>query len=157
MITTSLVLALNETLTWTNGLTFGKSKVEICVNVQGTIPDIVPTIESGHIFKLGTKYAETFGVSVLDENGKSRTVVMGSYGIGVERAMATIVETHFDDKGIIWPLAVAPFEVVVTIVQPKDEENVRIGEHIYESLLNLGVEVLLDDRDARPRGEICGC
>ena len=112
--------------------------------------EIVPTIESGHIFKLGTKYAETFGVSVLDENGKSRTVVMGSYGIGVERAMATIVETHFDDKGIIWPLAVAPFEVVVTIVQPKDEENVRIGEHIYESLLNLGVEVLLDDRDARP-------
>jgi len=112
--------------------------------------EIVPTIESGHIFKLGTKYAETFGVSVLDESGKSRTVVMGSYGIGVERAMATIVETHFDDKGIIWPLAVAPFEVVVTIVQPKDEENVRIGEHIYESLLNLVVEVILDDRDARP-------
>ena len=112
--------------------------------------DIVPTIESGHIFKLGTKYAETFGVNVLDENGKSRTVVMGSYGIGVERAMATIVETHFDDKGIVWPLAVAPFEVIVTIVQPKDEENVRIGEQIYDSLLNLGIEVLLDDRDARP-------
>ena len=112
--------------------------------------DIVPTIESGHIFKLGTKYAETFGVSVLDENGKNRTVVMGSYGIGVERALATIVETHFDEKGIIWPLAVAPFQVIITIVQPKNEENVRIGEEIYASLLNLGVEALLDDRDARP-------
>ena len=122
---------------------------DLCLTCMEPL-DIVPTIESGHIFKLGTKYAETFGVNVLDENGKSRTVVMGSYGIGVERAMATIVETHFDDKGIIWPLAVAPFEVIVTIVQPKDEENVRIGEQIYDSLLNLGIEVLLDDRDARP-------
>ena len=122
---------------------------DLCLTCMEPL-DIVPTIESGHIFKLGTKYAETFGVSVLDENGKSRTVVMGSYGIGVERAMATIVETHFDDKGIVWPLAVAPFEVIVTIVQPKDEENVRIGEQIYESLVNLGIEVLLDDRDARP-------
>ena len=112
--------------------------------------DIVPTIESGHIFKLGTKYAETFGVSVLDENGKSRTVVMGSYGIGVERAMATIVETHHDDNGIVWPLAVAPFQVVVTIIQPKDEENLRIGEEIYETLSHRGVEVLFDDRDVRP-------
>ncbi len=122
---------------------------DLCLTCMEPL-DIVPTIESGHIFKLGTKYAETFGVNVLDENGKSRTVVMGSYGIGVERAMATIVETHFDDKGIVWPLAVAPFEVIVTIVQPKDEENVRIGEQIYDSLLNLGIEVLLDDRDARP-------
>ena len=81
---------------------------DLCLTCMEPL-DIVPTIESGHIFKLGTKYAETFGVSVLDENGKSRTVVMGSYGIGVERAMATIVETHFDDKGIVWPLAVAPF------------------------------------------------
>ena len=122
---------------------------DLCLTCMEPL-DIVPTIESGHIFKLGTKYAETFGVNVLDENGKSRTLVMGSYGIGVERAMATIVETHFDDKGIVWPLAVAPFEVIVTIVQPKDEENVRIGEQIYDSLLNLGIEVLLDDRDARP-------
>ena len=122
---------------------------DLCLTCMEPL-EIVPTIESGHIFKLGTKYAETFGVNVLDENGKSRTVVMGSYGIGVERAMATIVETHFDDKGIVWPLAVAPFEVIVTIVQPKDEENVRIGEQIYDSLLNLGIEVLLDDRDARP-------
>ncbi len=112
--------------------------------------DIVSTIESGHIYKLGTKYAEAFGVSVLDEQGKSRIVVMGSYGIGVERAMATIVETHFDEKGIVWPLAVAPFQVVITVVQPKDAENVRIGEEIYESLLSREVEALLDDRDARP-------
>ena len=119
-------------------------------SVCGERLDIVSTIESGHIFKLGTKYAETFGVNVLDENGKSRSVVMGSYGIGVERAMATIVETHHDDKGIVWPLAVAPFQVVVTIVQPKDAENMQIGVDIYDSLLELGVEVLLDDRDVRP-------
>ena len=112
--------------------------------------DIVSTIESGHIFKLGTKYAEIFGVNVLDEHGKSRTVVMGSYGIGVERTMATIVETHFDEKGIIWPLAVAPFQVVITVIQPKDEENARISEEIYESLVERGVEALLDDRDVRP-------
>ena len=120
-----------------------------CSKCSGVL-DIVPTIESGHIFKLGTKYAETFGVSVLDEHGKSRIVVMGSYGIGVERAMATIVETHFDEKGIVWPITVAPFQVVITVVQPKDEENVRIGEEIYESLVSRGVEALLDDRDARP-------
>ncbi len=116
----------------------------------GDLLKIVTTIESGHIFKLGTKYAETFGANVLDENGKSRTVLMGSYGIGVERAIATIVETHHDEKGIIWPIAVAPFQVVITIVQTKDEESVRVGEEIYESLSKEGIDVLLDDRDARP-------
>ena len=75
---------------------------------------------------------------------------MGSYGIGVERAIATIVATHNDEKGIIWPITVAPFQVVITIVQTKDEESVRIGEEIYESLSEEGIEVLLDDRDARP-------
>jgi len=116
----------------------------------GDLLNIVKTIESGHIFKIGIKYAETFGANVLDENGKSRTVFMGSYGIGVERAIATIVETHHDEKGIIWPVAVAPFQVVITIVQTKDEESVSVAEKIYESLSKQGIDVLLDDRDARP-------
>ncbi len=74
---------------------------------------------------------------------------MGSYGIGIERAMATIVETHHDDKGIVWPVSIAPFHVVITVVQVKDEESMQVAESIYENLLAVGVEVLLDDRDAR--------
>ncbi len=111
---------------------------------------IVPTIEAGHIFKLGRQYAETFGVSVLDENGKAQTVIMGSYGIGIDRAIATVVETHHDDKGIIWPVSIAPFEVVITIVQMKDEASVAAATQIYDELTEAGVDVLLDDRDARP-------
>lgn len=121
---------------------------EACVSCGGSL-DLVSTIESGHIFKLGSKYAEVFGVKVLDDNGVSRPLVMGSYGIGIERAMATIVETHHDDKGIVWPISVAPFQVVITVVQVKDEESMQVAESIYENLLNAGIEVLLDDRDAR--------
>ncbi len=116
----------------------------------GTPLDIVATIESGHIFKLGRKYAETFGINVLDENGKAQTVIMGSYGIGIERAMATIVETHHDDNGIIWPVSVAPFEVVVTVVQAKDDASAAAAEAIYDELKAAGIDVLIDDRPARP-------
>ncbi len=121
---------------------------EACMSCGGNL-DLVSTIESGHIFKLGSKYAEVFGAKVLDENGVSKPLIMGSYGIGIERAMATIVETHHDDKGIVWPVSVAPFHVVITVVQVKDEESMQVAESIYENLLNAGVEVLLDDRDAR--------
>ena len=76
-------------------------------------------------------------------------LVMGSYGIGIERAMATIVETHHDENGIIWPLSVAPFHVVITVVQMKDEASVEVAEALYGELIESGVEVLLDDRDAR--------
>ncbi|HJM28917.1 MAG: proline--tRNA ligase [Acidimicrobiales bacterium] len=122
---------------------------EACVSCGGEL-DLVSTIESGHIFKLGSKYAEVFGAKVLDENGVNKPLVMGSYGIGIERAMATIVETHHDDKGIVWPVSVAPFHVVITVVQVKDDESMRIAEEIYGSLTGTGIEVLLDDRDARP-------
>ena len=121
---------------------------ELCANCGATLSK-VPTIESGHIFKLGTKYAETFGAKVLDANGKTTPVVMGSYGIGIERAMATIVETHHDGNGIIWPMSVAPFHVVITVVQMKDDQSVEVAETIYEELISNGVEVLLDDRDSR--------
>ena len=121
---------------------------ELCANCGATLSK-VPTIESGHIFKLGTKYAETFGAQVLDANGKTTPVVMGSYGIGIERAMATIVETHHDGNGIIWPMSVAPFHVVITVVQMKDDQSVEVAETIYEELISNGVEVLLDDRDSR--------
>ncbi|MEM9521690.1 MAG: proline--tRNA ligase [Actinomycetota bacterium] len=111
--------------------------------------DITRCIEAGHIFKLGTKYSEAMGAAVLDPDGTQHPIVMGSYGIGVERAIATIVETHHDDNGIIWPTAVAPFEAVITVVSLKDEASVAGAEALYADLKARGIDVLLDDRDAR--------
>jgi len=108
------------------------------------------TIEIGHIFKLGTRYSETMDATVLDENGKARPIVMGSYGIGVGRAMAAVVEAHHDEKGIAWPVTVAPFEVVVTVLNPKDVETSEAGGQLHDALRDAGVDVILDDRDERP-------
>ena len=108
------------------------------------------TIEVGHIFKLGTRYSEALGASVLDEHGESQTIIMGSYGIGIERTMAAVVERRNDAAGIVWPLSVAPFEVVVTVVNPKDVSTSDAGNAIYDALRTEGIEVLLDDRDERP-------
>jgi prolyl-tRNA synthetase len=107
-------------------------------------------IEVGHIFKLGTKYSEAFGATVQDEAGESRPIIMGSYGIGVERAMAAVVESSHDDGGIIWPVSVAPYEVVITVVRPDDDPTMAAAEGLYEELTAEGIEVLLDDRDERP-------
>ncbi len=111
---------------------------------------VTKTIEVGHIFKLGTKYSEVLGARVLDAEGVMRSLVMGSYGIGVERAMAAVVERHSDAAGIAWPVSVAPFEAVVTVLNPKDVETAEIGAQLYEKLVSEKVEVLLDDRDERP-------
>jgi len=107
-------------------------------------------IEVGHIFKLGTQYSEAFGVYVQDEGGKSHPIIMGSYGIGVERAMAAVVEASHDEHGIIWPVSVAPYEVVVTVVRPDDAATMAKAEELYEALQEAGVEVLFDDRPERP-------
>ncbi|MDH3471351.1 MAG: proline--tRNA ligase [Acidimicrobiia bacterium] len=107
-------------------------------------------IEAGHIFKLGRKFAESIGVSVLDEEGKSQVVTMGSYGIGLERAMAAVVEVNHDDKGIIWPVTVAPYEVVITVLSVDQEGPLAAGEHLYQELRSAGVDVILDDRAERP-------
>ena len=107
-------------------------------------------IEVGHIFKLGTKYSETFGVYVQDENGDSHPIIMGSYGIGVERGMAAVVETFHDDKGIIWPVSVAPYEVVITVVRADDEATLTAAETLSSALEAAGIEVLIDDREERP-------
>ncbi len=112
--------------------------------------EVFPAIEVGHIFKLGTFYAEPLGVTVLDENGTSVPVVMGSYGIGVERNMAAAVEANHDGAGIVWPMAIAPYHVVVTVVRPDDDATMSVAETIYADLTAAGVEVLLDDRDERP-------
>ncbi|TJX13236.1 proline--tRNA ligase [Tissierella creatinini] len=106
-------------------------------------------IEVGNIFQLGTKYSESIGARFLDENGKEKFFVMGSYGIGVTRSVAAIVEQYHDDKGIIWPLVVAPYQIIITIVNTKNEEQLALGDKLYNELLGLGYEVLLDDRNER--------
>ncbi len=108
------------------------------------------TIEVGHIFKLGTKYSEAMGASVQDEKGVSVPLVMGSYGIGLERNMAAVVEANHDEKGICWPVNVAPYEVVVTVIKPKDVDCHEAGERLYEKLSEAGIDVIIDDRDERP-------
>ncbi len=115
----------------------------------GTALEIIPAIEAGHIFKLGRQYAEAFGVTVLDAESAAQTVIMGSYGIGIDRAVATIIETHHDDAGIVWPVSVAPFEAVITVVSLRDEASVAAAERLYGELRAAGIDVLLDDRDAR--------
>jgi len=108
------------------------------------------TIEVGHIFKLGTKYSDALDVAVLDEQGASRPLVMGSYGIGIGRALAAVAEVHHDANGLAWPVNAAPWEVVVTVVNPKDVETAEAGGRIHDGLRDAGIEVLLDDRDERP-------
>ena len=107
-------------------------------------------IEVGHVFKLGTKYSEAMQASVLDDQGQERTLVMGCYGIGMGRTAAAAIEQNNDDFGIIWPISIAPFQVIVTILNPNDQAVLEAGESIYEQLLEQGIEVLLDDRDERP-------
>ena len=106
-------------------------------------------IEVGHIFKLGTKYSESMGAYYKDENMKDQLVVMGCYGIGVSRTLAAVVEQHHDKDGIIWPVSVAPYHVIITLVNSADEAQKSLAEDIYKELLSSGVETLLDDRDER--------
>lgn len=110
--------------------------------------EIVRCVETGHIFKLGTGYSEKFGVMITDAEGRQRPVVMGSYGIGVGRNMATVAETHHDERGIIWPVSIAPYEVVLTPVG-SDDATMAAAEELYQGLLARGIDALLDDRDAR--------
>jgi prolyl-tRNA synthetase len=107
-------------------------------------------IEVGHVFKLGTKYSEAMKATVLDDQGKDRTLIMGCYGIGIGRTAAASIEQNHDENGIVWPMPLAPFQVIVTMLNPNDEAVFAAGENLYQELLEQGIEVLLDDRDERP-------
>ena len=107
-------------------------------------------IEVGQVFKLGTKYSEAMHAFYVDENQKEQPIVMGCYGIGVTRTLAAIVEQHHDDNGIIWPVSVAPYHVVVTVMKPGDEVQDKVAADIEEQLEKAGVEVVVDDRKERP-------
>ena len=122
---------------------------EPCIDCGGPLT-ITRCIEAGHIFKLGRRYAEAMGTTVLDSEGQSRTLTMGSYGIGVERAMAAVAETHHDENGLIWPMSIAPYEVVITLLKTDHTDSVDLAENIYKALTEAGIDVLLDDREERP-------
>ncbi|MDO5535659.1 MAG: His/Gly/Thr/Pro-type tRNA ligase C-terminal domain-containing protein, partial [Propionibacteriaceae bacterium] len=106
-------------------------------------------IEMGHIFQLGRKYAEALGLKVLDPNGKLVTVTMGSYGVGVSRAVAAVAEATCDDKGLAWPRQLAPFDVHI-VATGKDEAALAFANRLAHELDEAGVSVLLDDRKASP-------
>jgi prolyl-tRNA synthetase len=120
---------------------------EGCPRCDGAL-DVFKALEVGHIFKLGTKYSESMKATVLDADGKAVPIVMGSYGIGVERIMAAAIELHHDENGVIWPLSIAPFHATVLTLGPEPELK-QAAEELVEALSRAGVEVLYDDRDER--------
>ncbi len=124
-------------------------KGDPCPRCEGTLEGW-RGIEVGHVFKLGTKYSKALGANVLDDHGKDRPLFMGCYGIGVGRTAAAAIEQNHDENGIIWPMPIAPFQVLITLVNPNDQMVRDAGEDLHEQLQNLGIEVLLDDRDERP-------
>jgi prolyl-tRNA synthetase len=122
---------------------------EGCPKCESGTLQVFKALEIGHIFKLGTKYSVSMGATVLNQDGKEVPIVMGSYGIGVERIMASAIELHHDDDGIIWPKSIAPFDVIVTVTNMKQDELREAGEQLYKDLQRAGLDVLLDDRDER--------
>ncbi len=120
-----------------------------CPNCKGKI-ELKRGIEVGHIFKLGTKYSASMGATFLDDTGEKQPAVMGCYGIGVGRTVAAAIEQNHDENGIIFPISIAPFEVIISLVNINDNLMSKAAEDIYNGLLAQGVEVLLDDREERP-------
>jgi prolyl-tRNA synthetase len=105
----------------------------------------------GHIFQLGTKYSQALNATVLNENGKEQVVTMGCYGIGVTRVVASAIEQNYDDNGIIWPDAIAPFQLaIVPLMMHKSQMVADKAEQLYKELTEAGYDVLLDDRNERP-------
>lgn len=116
----------------------------------GTPLKLAYGIEVGQVFKLGTKYSQAMGATYLDDSGAERPFVMGCYGIGISRTVAAIVEQHHDEHGIVWPISVAPYHVIVVPVNARDQEQMETAEKLYKQFLQAGVEAVLDDRDERP-------
>jgi prolyl-tRNA synthetase len=112
--------------------------------------EMVHGIEVGHVFKLGTKYSVSLGATFLDEKEQRHPIIMGCYGIGVNRIIASLAETSHDENGLIWPLAVAPYEVLLVTLNASDAETVKVAEQYLKELEAAGVDVLYDDRDVRP-------
>ncbi len=114
----------------------------------------VKTIEAGHVFKLGTKYSQALGAVIQDPAGVLKPMIMGCYGIGVNRILATAIEQHHDAQGIIWPLALAPFQVIISVMESGNPELMRVATECYEALGAAGLDVLLDDREQSPGSKL---
>jgi prolyl-tRNA synthetase len=121
---------------------------DACPRCAGAVK-FVRGIEVGHVFKLGTKYSKAMKAVYLDKDGKEKTMIMGCYGIGIGRTVAACIEQNFDDNGIIWPMPMAPYQVIVTPVNINEPGLMKVAEDIYRELLEGGIEVILDDRDER--------
>ena len=106
-------------------------------------------IEVGHVFKLGTKYSKSMKANYLDRNGREQTIIMGCYGIGISRTVAAAIEQNHDAEGIIWPLPIAPYQVIITPVNVNEQSLSETAEDLYQILVKAGIEVILDDRDER--------
>ena len=122
---------------------------EGCPRCDVGVLEVFKGMEIGHIFKLGTKYSESMGATVLNQDGKPVPIIMGSYGIGVERIITAAVEQQHDEDGIVWPKSLTPFDVIVTVTNLKQDELRAAGEKLYADLQRSGLDVLLDDRDER--------
>jgi prolyl-tRNA synthetase len=122
---------------------------DVCIHCGGRIT-VEPAIEIGNIFKLGTRYSEPLGANYLDENGKEQPIVMGSYGIGPGRVVAAAIEQNHDGNKIVWPRPLAPYDVEIVALQGAGESVLKTAEEIGATLSDAGLEVLLDDREARP-------
>jgi prolyl-tRNA synthetase len=122
---------------------------DACINCAAPL-ELLKTIEIGHIFKLGYKYSESMGLRVLNAEGAEVPVIMGSYGICIERILSAAVEQRHDADGMALPASIAPFVVVVTPVNSAEPTQRRAAEEIYQTCLSLGLDALLDDRDERP-------
>ncbi|MFA5408217.1 MAG: proline--tRNA ligase [Bacilli bacterium] len=122
---------------------------DYCPKCGGTIY-FKKGIEIGNTFKLGTKYSEALGLNYLDQSNQLNPVVMGSYGIGIGRCMAALAEQNSDDKGLVWPVNVAPYKVGIIVINNEDEKQMTYANDLYDHLLAMGIESLLDDRDERP-------
>jgi prolyl-tRNA synthetase len=121
---------------------------DVCPHCDGVL-SFTKGIEVGHIFKLGTTYSQALKAEYLDENGKAQPFIMGTYGMGVSRLVASVIEQHHDDNGCIWTKATAPYMVNIMVSNIKDEAQLALGEDLYKKLQDAGVEVMLDDRKER--------
>lgn len=108
---------------------------------------INPAVEIGHIFKLGTKYSSAMGATFIDEQGKKKPIIMGSYGIGIGRILSAAIELYADDKGIVLPISIAPYEIIITVLGNDRPELMELGERLYGELRDKGIDTMLDDRD----------
>ena len=107
-------------------------------------------IEIGHVFKLGTKYSTSMEATCLDANGKPNPFIMGCYGIGLNRIMAAAIEAFHDESGISWPMSIAPYQVVICALDMREESVTSLSQKLHDELESVGIDVILDDRDARP-------